>query len=241
MVVGQIQAETAAVIWVSGLAALVAGAAWFLGIMNRCPSPYPVTFWWAVTALYCRVIFRLKRIGPCTVPATGPVIVVANHTSSIDPLLLVASIPTRVPAFLVAKEFSDPPIFGRVVRAVECIPVRRDGQDSAATRAALRHLKAGKLLGIFIEGRIARPGEVLDAKDGAAVLALHSKAIVVPAHISGTRWTPGVLAAFMTVQNTRVRYGPPIDLRAWAGPHPDKETVAKVSAMLLERIRELAP
>jgi 1-acyl-sn-glycerol-3-phosphate acyltransferase len=119
--------------------------------------------------------------------------------------------------------------------------VRRDGQDSAATRAALRHLKAGKLLGIFIEGRIARPGEVLEVKDGAVMLALHSKAMVVPAYISGTRWVPGVLAAFFLVQNARVRFGEPIDPRAWVGPRPDKDAAARVSAMLLEKIRELAP
>jgi 1-acyl-sn-glycerol-3-phosphate acyltransferase len=219
--------------------ALAAGALGFGSLMRRCPSPWPVTFWWAISWIYCKLVFRVRRVGPCTVPATGPVIVVANHTSAIDPLLLVATIPSRVPAFLVAKEFSDPPVFGNAVRSIDCIPVRRDGQDSAATRAALRFLKAGRLLGIFIEGRIAQPGETLEAKDGATMLALHSGALIVPAHISGTRWVPGVLTAFLLPQNAQVRYGEPIDPRAWAGPRPDKEAVGRASEMLLERIREL--
>ena len=237
--VGPMLADASAMLLTLGVLALAAGAAGFGWLMYKCPSPWPVTLYWAATCLYCKAVFRVRRIGPSPVPASGPVVVVANHTSAIDPLLLVACIPQRVPAFLVAQEFSDPPIFGRVVKAVDCIPVRRDGQDSTATRAALRFLKSGRLLGIFIEGRIARPGEVLEAKDGAVMLALHSQALVVPAHISGTRWVPGVLAAFFLPQNARVRFGEPIDLRAWAGPHPDKETVARVSERLLARIREL--
>jgi len=62
-----------------------------------------------------------------------------------------------------------------------------------------------------------------------------------PAYISVTRWVPGVLAAFLHVQNTRVRFGEPVDPRAWVGPRPDKDAVARVSAMLLERIRSLQP
>lgn len=239
MAVGQMVVDAGPMLVTLGVVALAVGGLGYRSLMRRCPSPWPVTFWWALSWIYCKLVFRVRRIGPCTVPATGPVIVVANHTSSIDPLLLVATIPSRVPAFMVAKEFSDPPVFGHVVRSIDCIPVRRDGQDSAATRTALRYLKAGRLLGIFIEGRIARPGETLDAKDGATMLALHSQALVIPAHISGTRWVPGVAAAFLIPQNARVRYGPPINLREWAGPRPDKETVARASEMLLERIREL--
>lgn len=226
----------------TGLFGLTAGG---LGIglvlaMRRTPFEPVVAFWWVVAHYYCRWWFRLKRVGPCTVPAEGPVIVAANHTCAIDPLLVITSIPHRVPAYLVAEEFSDPPLLGPVLRRVECIPVRRDGEDTAATRAALRHLKAGKALGIFIEGRIAEPGEVLEAKDGAAMLAIHSRAKVVPVHISGTKWNKNILWAFVRRHKARVRFGEPVDLCP-GGVRPEKEDIPGLSAMLLERIRALAP
>jgi 1-acyl-sn-glycerol-3-phosphate acyltransferase len=239
MAVGQAEGEAGVVLLALGVAALAIGAGWFAACMRATRFRYPVSFWWMVVWLYCRLVFRLRRVGPCAVPAEGPVLVVANHTCGADPLLLVACIPSRVPAFLVAEEFSNPPVFGRIVRMIDCIPVRRDGRDTGPTRGALRHLKAGKLLAIFIQGRIPRPGEAAEARDGATVLALHSRAIVVPAHISGTIWTESLLSSFFMPHKAQVRFGEPIDLRAYAGPHPDKEAVARLSAMLMERIRRL--
>jgi len=119
------------------------------------------------------------------------------------------------------------------------VPVRRDGHDAAGTRAALRHLKAGNALGIFIQGRIAPPGEKLEPKDGAAMLALHSGALVVPAHISGTRYDEKVAWSFFRRHRARIRLGKPIDLsRHWI-PGADKESLRRISNRLLERINEL--
>jgi 1-acyl-sn-glycerol-3-phosphate acyltransferase len=222
-----------------GLLALLVLAGWLLVFVLRRPFRFEVAFYWTLNYLFCRWWCRLRRVGPCTVPASGPVLIIANHTCGADPMLLVASIPYRVPAFMVAAEYAYPPVLGQVVRAIECIPVQRDGQDTTATRAALRHLKAGKMLGIFIEGQIARPEEVLEAKDGATMLALHSGATVVPAHISGTIWDENLFRSFVRRHNARVRFGEPIDLKTLAGPRPDKEEVGRISALLLERIREL--
>ena len=230
--------------WILVGVTFVVGVTAFASFMVRMKS-HPLRpalrFCVNLNEFYCKWWFRLRREGICTVPNTGPVVIVSNHTSSIDPLLLVASIPHRVPAFLIAKEYYNVPIGGHVIRLLECIPVKRDGQDAAGTKAALRHLKQGKLLGIFIEGRIPRPGEIAEAKDGAALLALHTNATVVPAHISGTRWHGTVVKAFLWRHRAVVRFGRPISLSQYAHREIDKETLARISAMLLDRIRELAP
>ena len=97
-------------------------------------------FWQNVNEFYCKFWFRLRREGVSTIPPEGPVIVVANHTCSIDPLLLIASSPNRPLGFMIAEEYSHVPLGSRLIRMIECIPVRRDQVDAAATKAALRHL-----------------------------------------------------------------------------------------------------
>ena len=85
------------------------------------------------------------------------------------------------------------------------------------------------------------PGEQRDPKLGAVMLALHGNALVVPAHVSGTRYDPGVMRAFFRRHHAVVRFGPPIDLGKYYIPAGDKEAMARVSRRLLDRIRDLAP
>lgn len=207
--------------------------------LRASPFRPVVAFWWNLNEFYCKWWFRLRREGPCTVPADGPVIVVANHTASNDPLLLIASMSRRVLGFLIAEEYHNVPLFGRLTRMIECVPVKRDGEDLAGTKAALRHLKAGKSLGVFLQGRIVRPGEVVPPKDGAALLALRTGAVVVPAFISGTKYSDGVVWSFFRRHRARVRFGKPIDLSRWRVAKPGKETLAAVSRRFMEAIDEL--
>lgn len=222
----------------AGLFLLAAGA--FAWRVWRSPFEFPLSFWRVLNDLYCRWWFGLRREGDCPVPVRGPVIVAANHTCSIDPLLLIGTMPRGFVSFLIAREFYAIPIFGRLVRFIECIPVNRDGRDVIATRAALRHLREGKGIGIFPEGRIARPGEILNPKPGAAMLALRSRATVVPAYIRGTRYSESVAWPFFCPQRARVRYGRPIDLSPYYGRHRDPAVVDEVARLIMRRIRELA-
>jgi len=224
-----------------GVAALVLATGLVSLLVRLRGGPFRATvgFWWNVNEFYCKWWFRLKREGICTVPAEGPVIIVANHTCAIDPLLLIASTPHRLVGFLIAEEFAEVPVGGRLVSMIECVPVRRDAHDAAGTRAALRYLKEGKVLGVFIEGRIPRPGETPQPKDGAAMLALHTGALIVPAHIWGTSYDEKVVWSFFRRHRARVRFGKPIDLSRYWIPKADKETVSGISRMLLDRIREL--
>ena len=128
-----------------------------------------------------------------------------------------------------------------LIRMIGCVPVRRDGRDTTGTRTALRHLRDSNALGIFIDGRIRPPGEEIQPKDGAAMLALHSGAVVVPAHISGTRYDKNLAWSFFRRHKARVRFGKPIDLSRYWIPKADKEALGLLSRRLLDRINELGP
>lgn len=221
------------------LTAAVAGIASMRIRLGNGKYPPHKVFWWNMVDFYCRWWFHLRREGLCTVPSEGPVILVINHTCAVDPLLLIAASRRRLLAFMIAEEYYRVPLFGRLVRMVECIPVRRDGQDVAGTKAALRHLKAGKPLGIFIEGRIGKPGEQIGPKDGAAMLALHTRAKVIPAHISGTRYDDSVWKSFFRRHRAVVRFGQPIDLSRYWDHGSDRNTISEVSKLFQESIRRL--
>jgi 1-acyl-sn-glycerol-3-phosphate acyltransferase len=165
----------------------------------------------------CKLWYRLKRDGPCTIPPTGPAIVTANHTCAADPMMIYAGCGYRKIRFLIAREFANVPVARWFVRLIECIPVRRDGRDAAATREAMRQLRHGHAISIFIQGRIARPGEHVEPKDGVALLALRTGAPVIPVYLSGNEYRDGIFAGLIARHRTVVRFGPPVDLSNFGG------------------------
>ncbi len=231
--VGWILLAVAVIVLATGIGSLIIR-------LKDTPFQPIVRFLMNLNEFYCKWWFRLKREGICTIPPEGPVIVVANHTCAVDPLLIIASCPNRPLGFMIAEEYAHVPIGRHIIKLMECIPVKRDQIDTGATKAALRHLKSGKPLGIFIEGRIAKPGETVEPKDGAALLALRTRAKVVPVHISGTIYDDNVAKSFARRHRARVRFGKPMDLSAY-GEKVDKETLSSVSRMMMERIHALAP
>ena len=217
----------------------VAGGASMLDTIRRSEYGWARCFWQHVNEFYCRWFFRLRRDGICTIPASGPVIVAANHTSSIDPLLIFASCPRRHPGFMVGQEYYTAPLIGRLMRMIGCIPVTRSGMDTAATRRALRHLAGGGVLGIFPAGGIAAPGQHREHRGGAALLALRSEAEIVPVHISGTRYSEGVVAPFFRRCQAQVRFGRPIDATAF-GEAESGQARRDLTELIRDRIAALA-
>ena len=159
---------------------------------------------------YTTLFHDLRLLTPCPVPRRGPGILVCNHTSSLDPVLLQAACP-RVITWMMAKEYN---AFGLrwFLNAIEPILVERSGRDMAATRAALRALKDGKMLGLFPEGRIETTPELLEFQTGIALLAQKSGAPVYPAYLDGSLRGKGMLEALISPQQATLAFGPPIHL-----------------------------
>jgi len=212
---------------------------WVSRILFRSPFPLALTCCEWVNEFFCRFWYRLRRLGPCTVPASGAVIVTANHSSTPDPLYLCAACPYRKISFMIAREYANYPVWRFFVKLVECIQVRRDGRDIAATKEALRRLRRGDALGIFIEGHIPHPGETCGPKDGVALLALRSGATVIPAYIEGTIYKDGILEGFLTRHRVHIRFGPPVDLSDLAG-RDGREAVSAATQRIYQRICDLA-
>ncbi len=200
-----------------------------------------INFWKNLNEFYCRAWVRVERVGPCTIPAAGPVIVAANHRSPLDPFALIATCPNRFLSFLIAREYAEIPVFGRLVRMIECVAVNRTGVDTASVKAALRHLANGRCLGIFPEGRIRSDDEPPRLREGVGLLALRSGATVVPAYIWGIHNSPNILKPFMRRHRAKVRYGPPINLAAFDGRLRDRQAAREAAELIMTRIMALKP
>lgn len=181
--------------------------------------------------------------GAGALPPTGPAILVANHPSHSDPAFLVAA-GLRPLCFLHAGEYFDVPVLRNLFDRVGCIPVRRDGHDAAAVRAAMRRLHEGRAVCVFPEGDIS-PGDgraLRRGKTGAAFLALRTQAPVYPARIEGGPRSHRLLRDWLWPSaGVRVVFGPRIDLSAYYGRPITHALLREVTALLMRKIAELQP
>jgi 1-acyl-sn-glycerol-3-phosphate acyltransferase len=196
--------------------------------------------WW-INRFYCTFLHRVESKSPDTLPKQGSALLICNHTCCIDHLLL-QSATRRVLGFIIAQEYFDFWLFRPFCRLTGCIPVRRDGKDLAATRAALRAIKEGRVVVIFPEGHIVPTSgrELGEGKPGAAFLALNAKAPVVPAYLCGTPPTNEVIPSLFTPSRVQVWFGPVVDLDDLLNdPRPDREKLAAATDRLMASIRAL--
>ncbi len=143
---------------------------------------------WArrVGRFLARVVWDTEIRGVEHVPASGPVVVVANHLGLMDGPLLVGALPRPTAVLVRAGMFVGP--LGWLLRRSGQIPVHDEDGGRSALVAARAHLGAGGVVTVFPEGSRGK-GDAADARAGAAWLAVNGRALVVPAAILGTRRT----------------------------------------------------
>lgn len=129
-----------------------------------------------------RGLFRGSTRGLDHVPAQGPLVVVANHGSHLDPPLLGHALGRPV-AFMAKAELFEVPILGAVIRACGAYPVRRGASDREAIRTATARLQEGWATGVFLDGTRQVDGRVNNPMAGAALLAARSGAPLLPVAI----------------------------------------------------------
>jgi 1-acyl-sn-glycerol-3-phosphate acyltransferase len=161
-----------------------------------------------------RLLFRLEVVNAGLVPATGPVLLVSNHVSVLDPPLVGGAAP-RPLVFMAKEELFRIPLFGRLIRALNARPVRRDGSDMRALKAALAVLAEGHAILVFPEGTRGEEGGTLrEGKPGVGMLAVLSGAPVVPVFVSGSGAALPRGRALPRPTKVRVSFGPPLTFKS---------------------------
>lgn len=143
---------------------------------------------WLLGWHYAVWVHRVRVIGVANIPKgrrAGPLIVVANHTAGVDPVLVQMPFAFEI-RWIMAQDMRHP--WGEWLwRLADVIFVNRQGDEIAGVREAIRHLRDGGVIGVFPEGGIARPrGTVRPFLPGVGLLIKKSGAPVLPVVIEGT-------------------------------------------------------
>jgi len=173
------------------------------------------------------LLFRLEARGVENIPESGPVILASNHISNFDPPTVGVKIRRKV-HFMAKEELFKVPVLGPLIRSFGAFPVKRGGVSKDAIKSAITLVKAGNMMGIFPEG--SRNNQSGMAKKGAAMIAVRSGAVVVPAAIIGN---------YKPFRKMIICYGEPIDLTAIID-ESSPDMLEQVTETIMTRIRELA-
>ena len=133
-----------------------------------------------------KVFFRLEIKGKQNLPQKGPAILVANHTSLLDPLV-VTCCTNRIIYWLVASWVFRIKPFSFFAKRVPFLKVEAGkGNNKEALKQAVDLLSQDRLIGVFPEGKLSRNGELYPFFPGAAYIGIKSKVPIIPLYIDGT-------------------------------------------------------
>jgi 1-acyl-sn-glycerol-3-phosphate acyltransferase len=171
--------------------------------------------------LFGVLVFRLwLRLRVENRPALrGPYVLVGNHSSVLDPLLVGAASRRRI-VFMMTAVIHRRPRSGWFYRWMRTIPLHPTGGNRPAMRAAREALAAGHVLGMFPEGGLSRDGELLLGNPGAVAIVLGEGVPVVPFGIIGAHRSLPPHRAWPRPVRVTVRFGmpiPPEELRELGG------------------------
>ncbi len=158
----------------------------------------------ALVRFFFTCFHQLRVRGVENVPSAGPVVIIANHGSFFDPVIIGLAVRRRV-RFMAWRRVFEWPVVGRLSRWAGAFPVDLEKrQDLDSFQAGLRLLADAEIIGVFPEGSRAVGPLMEHAKLGAVYLAYRAGAAIVPVSLAGVhdvwprrRWMPqpGLIAA----------------------------------------------
>ncbi|MHA4867049.1 MFS transporter [Duganella sp. PWIR1] len=138
--------------------------------------------------LLIHTIHRVDTVDAERIPAEGPAVLVCNHVSYVDAIVIVAAAPRPI-RFVMDHRIFKLPLLGWIFRTARAIPIAPAKEDPWLMEKAYidiaQALHEGELVCIFPEGQLTRTGEINDFKGGVAKIIERSKVPVIPMALRG--------------------------------------------------------
>ena len=149
-------------------------------IRRRSYLPLPIEW---LAALFARLAYRVRSSGSERIPLKGGALLIANHLSYIDVLILQLACPRRIR--FVGFHGSESHWFLELCLKWSGAITVSSLRPRRGIKAAIRALNAGEFVCVFPEGHISRTGQLMEIRRGFAVMARRASVPVIPAAIDG--------------------------------------------------------
>ena len=171
--------------------------------MKRCYYVFTNLF-----NVYFTIYNRLDVKGRELIPREGGLLVISNHSSYLDPLIIGAAVNRRM-TFLAKKELFTIPLVGKFVSSFS-LPVSREGSSHKMIKETVQRLRSGEAIAMFPSGERDKGGDGAAAgfKRGLELLARLSKVPVLPVYIKGADMSLPVGGKFPKPFRISVRFAP---------------------------------
>lgn len=185
----------------------------------------------ALLTAWCRTALRMRVSGREHVPRTGPVLIVCNHLSTIDPPLVGWAARPRRSFYMAKSELFGNRVGAWTISSLGAFPVVRGGADRNALRVARDLLARGESVLMFPEGTRSRTGFLRAAFPGAGSLGLGEGITIVPAALWGSQHRFGPV---------RVVFGPPVSTEGLAPGSRGARSI-ELTRRMMQAIADLVP
>ena len=144
---------------------------------------YLPVFWEVIASIIARLLYRVRSRGHEHIPAKGGAVIIANHLSYVDPVLLQLACPRPI-RFIGHKSLRSNRFFDWVFRLSGALTISA-GKPAEAIRLAIKAVEAGEIVAVFPEGQISRTGQLMAIRRGFEVIARKANAPIIPVYIDG--------------------------------------------------------
>lgn len=206
---------------------------------NQFWSPRRIYRWaHRLTYLFCKVMGHIETHGVENIPREGGVLLVSNHISLLDPVI-VGSAANREINFMARSNVFNVPLLGRIISIFNAYPVNRGRPDLGALRRTISLLKTGNAALIFPEGTRSFDGNLGKAHDGACFIAHRANVPTIPVFHRGAEKMMPRGSKRIRRAKLSVTFGKPIDFSHIVESEIKREMYQEMGVQMMGAISDL--